>query len=92
MKRLQLTVITLVAIVASAMGQILSILPSDKELIVSANNLTLMTALQFNLELPDGTTITNDATMGEATDGHTLCIEALDNGDRNRQTHPRPIP
>ena len=40
-----------------------------------------MTALQFNLELPDGSSITNDATLGTATDGHTLSIQTLDSGD-----------
>ncbi len=41
-----------------------------------------MTALQFNLSLPEGVTIQgNNATIGEATDGHTLCIETLENGD-----------
>ena len=41
-----------------------------------------MTALQFNLTLPEGMAVnTNSATLGTATDGHTLCIETLDNGD-----------
>ena len=41
-----------------------------------------MTALQFNLRLPEGVTIdTSNAALGSATDGHTLCIETLDNGD-----------
>ena len=54
---------------------------SETELVVNANGLTAMTALQFNLELPEGATITNETTMGEATNRHTLCIETLDNGD-----------
>ena len=41
-----------------------------------------MTALQFNLRLPEGVTIdTSNAALGSATDGHTICIETLDNGD-----------
>ena len=55
--------------------------PSGTELVVNANVVSSMTALQFNLELPNGTSITNDATLGTATDEHTLCIETLDNGD-----------
>ena len=80
MKRILYSVF-LVLVSVSAMAQI-SIQPSDTELIVNANNLTSMTALQFNLELPNGTSITNDATLGTATDEHTLCIETLDNGDQ----------
>lgn len=82
MKRLQLTVTVLVGIVASALGQAINVKLSNTELIITADNLTAMTALQFNLELPEGVTLTDaDATMGEATASHTLCIETLDNGD-----------
>ena len=42
----------------------------------------LLSALQFNLQLPDGLTAnTGNATLGSATDSHTLFIETLDNGD-----------
>ena len=73
--------IALAAISCSLAAQELTLQTSGTELVVNANGLTAMTALQFNLELPEGTSITNDAAMGEATDGHTLCIESLDNGD-----------
>ena len=82
MKRLQLTVIALAAIVASAMGQALRVQFSNSDFIITGNNLTAMTALQFNLKLPEGVTIdTTNATLGSATDGHTLCIETLAGGD-----------
>ena len=69
-------------------GQTLSIAPleaeveTQTELVVNANGVSSMTALQFNLELPEGVSLADvDSTMGEATDGHTLCVETLDNGD-----------
>ena len=73
--------LALAVISCSLAAQELTLQASGTELVVNANGLTAMTAMQFNLELPEGSTITNDATMGEATDGHTLCIETLDNGD-----------
>ena len=74
--------LALAVISCSLAAQELTLQASGTELVVNANGLTAMTAMQFNLELPEGSTITNNATMGEATDGHTLCIETLDNGDR----------
>ena len=72
----------MVTIVGNASAQSLSFEVQDNEAKISLKGATTMTALQFNLELPDGvTTASNDATMGEATDGHTLCVETLDNGD-----------
>ncbi len=73
--------IVLAAISCSLAAQELTLQPSGTELVVNANVVSSMTALQFNLELPNGTSITNDATLGTATDEHTLCIETLDNGD-----------
>ena len=79
MKKLFNTIIALLAIAGCAMAQEITLQPSGTELIVNANNLTSMTALQFNLELPEGVTLADvDATLGSATDGHTLCIETLD--------------
>ena len=41
-----------------------------------------MTALQFNLALPEGMSLAeSDVTLGAATNGHTLNVETLDNGD-----------
>ena len=73
--------IVLAAISCSLAAQELTLQPSGTELVVNANVVSSMTALQFNLELPNGTSITNDATLGTATDERTLCIETLDNGD-----------
>ena len=78
----KLFTIALAAISCSLAAQELTLQPSGTELVVNANGVSSMTALQFNLELPDGTSITNDATMGEATASHTLSMETLDNGDR----------
>lgn len=75
-------IIALLAIASSAMAQELTLQSSESGLVVNANGLTSMTALQFTLELPEGVTIANDASMGEATDGHTLCMETLRNGNR----------
>ena len=73
--------IALAAISCSLAAQELTLQSLGTELVVNANGVSSMTALQFNLELPDGTSITNDATMGEATASHTLCMETLNNGD-----------
>jgi len=73
----KLLTIALAALSCSLAAQELS----RDDIVVNANGASGMTALQFNLELPDGATITSDVTMGDATDGHTLCMETLDNGD-----------
>ena len=74
--------IVLAAIVVSANAQNLSFEVQANEAKISLTGATEMTALQFNLRLPEGVTIDTDkATLGSATDGHTLCIETLDNGD-----------
>ena len=42
-----------------------------------------MTALQFNLALPEDVTLAGgDITVGEAINGHTLNVETLDSGDK----------
>ena len=52
------------------------------EMVVSLTGGTSATALQFNLKLPEGISANaNNATLGSATDGHTLNVEPLDNGD-----------
>lgn len=77
-----LLTIALAVISCSLAAQELSLQPSGTELVVKANGLTAMTALQFNLKLPEGVNVnTDNATLGSATDGHTLCIETLDCGD-----------
>ena len=80
--------IAMVAIVGSASAQTLSVQPIEvqtgeqTELVVNLTGGTSATALQFNLKLPEGMTANaNSATLGVATDGHTLCVEPLANGD-----------
>ena len=81
-RRIQTTLFALLAIVGSANAQNLSFEVEANEAKISLAGATEMTALQFNLKLPEGVTIdTSNATLGSATDGHTLCIETLDNGD-----------
>ena len=65
-----------------ATAQNLSFDVQANEATMNISGATNMTALQFCLQLPAGATIdTSNATLGSATDGHTLCIETLDNGD-----------
>lgn len=82
-------IVAFLTIASSATAQVLTALPLEEEagtqaeLVVNANAITGMTALQFNLELPDGVTFAdNNATLGEANKGHQIIIEMLDNGDR----------
>ena len=80
--RILRTLLALMTIAVSANAQSLSFEVHANEARISLTGATEMTALQFNLKLPEGVTIdTNNATLGSATDGHTLCIETLDNGD-----------
>lgn len=54
----------------------------ETELVVNLTGGTSMTALQFNLALPEGMTLAeSDVILGAATNGHTLNVETLDNGD-----------
>ncbi len=81
-KRIQTILLALAAIVGSANAQNLSFEVQANEATVNISGATNMTALQFCLQLPAGVTIdTSNATLGSATDGHTLCTEKLDNGD-----------
>ena len=81
--------VALAAIVGSAQAQTLSVQPTEAqtgeqtELVVSLTGGTAMTALQFNLTLPEGVTLDETAiAKGEAAGGHTLSISTLDGGDR----------
>lgn len=81
-KRIQTILLALAAIVGSANAQNLSFEVKVNESTVNISGATGMTALQFCFQLPAGVTLdTSNATLGSATDGHTLCIETLDNGD-----------
>ena len=88
MKRLITTIVTLAAIIADASAQSLSVQPIEvqvgeqTEMVVSLAGGTSATSLQFNLQLPEGMTAeTSSATLGSATDGHTLSVQTLDSGD-----------
>lgn len=71
-KRIQTTIIALLAIVGSAMGQALSV-----------SGLSDVTALQFNLQLPDGVTLDESAIKKlSAASDHKLVIRPLANGSR----------
>ena len=77
----------LVLLTCQAMGQTLNITSIEAgkqaELVVSIKDIdATMTALQFNLSLPKGMTISsNDVILGEAANNHTLDVETLENGD-----------
>ena len=88
-KRTYLTILMLAAIVGSASAQTLSIAPIEAqtgtkaEIVVNANGVAGMTALQFNLQLPEGITLDEAAiTKGTAASGHELSVSTLDGGDR----------
>jgi len=81
--------VALTAMAGGATPQTLSVQPIEAqtgeqtEVVVSLTGGTAMTALQFNLKLPEGLTFGDgDATTGAATDGHTLSVQTLDGGDR----------
>ena len=91
MKRILYSImIALVSVGATA--QSLNVAPIEAQtgeetaLVVNLTEGTSMTALQFNLSLPEGVTLTTSGdtygtTLGTATDGHTLDVETLGNGD-----------
>ena len=88
-KKLFLLAVMLLAIVDSATSQMLSVASVEVtdgeqgELVVSASDMSDVTALQFNLSLPEGITLNEDAiTMGEAASNHTLSVQALDEEKR----------
>lgn len=75
-------------VIAKANGQSLIVQPIESqmseqtEMVVNLTGSTSATALQFNLKLPTDLTINaSNATLGDATDGHTLNVQTLDNGD-----------
>ena len=88
-QRILQTIVALLAIVSSATAQTLSIASVEAkageqaELVVSGSGMTDVTALQFNLALPQGITLNESAiTKGEAASGHTLSVQTMDSGDR----------
>ena len=81
-------IVALIAIASSATAQTLSVAsieakPGDQtELVVSASGMSSVTALQFNLSLPQGMTINENAiTKGSAVSGHELVVETKANGE-----------
>ena len=80
MKKLLTFAFALISFGATA--QNLSFEVKANEATVNISGATSMTALQFCLQLPAGVMLADgDVTLGSATDGHTLCMETLDNGD-----------
>ena len=87
-QRIQQTIVALVAIVSSATAQTISVadieakVGEQAELVVCVSGMSDVTALQFNLALPQGFTLNESAiTKGEAANSHTLSVQTLDNGN-----------
>lgn len=88
MKRIIYSILLALASIG-ATGQTLSVEPIEVEageqatLVVSISGIASFgaTALQFNLNLPDGVTLTGSNQLGDATNNHTLSVQTLDNGD-----------
>ena len=88
-RRILQTIVALLAIANSATAQTLSVASIEAttgeqaELVVSASGISGVTALQFNLALPQGVTLNENAiTKGSAVSSHELKVETLANGDR----------
>jgi len=87
-QRILPTIVALMAIVSSATAQPLSVadfeakVGEQAELVVCASGMSGVTALQFNLALPQGFTLNESSiTKGEAASSHTLSVQTLDNGN-----------
>lgn len=83
------TIVALLTIVSGATAQTLSVASIEAktgeqaELVVSTSGMSGVTALQFNLTLPQGVTLNENAiTKGSAVSSHELKVETLANGDR----------
>ena len=83
------TIVALMTIVGSATAQTLSIEPIEAEvseqaeLVVSAGGMSNVTALQFNLALPDGVTLNETGiSTGTAASNHSYEVRSLDSGER----------
>ena len=90
-RRILQTIVALLAIVGGATAQTLSVASVEAttggqaELVVSGNDMDMygVTALQFNLALPQGVTLNESAiAKGNAANGHTLSVQTMANGDR----------
>ena len=89
-RRILQTIVALLAIVGGATAQTLSVASVEAttggqaELVVSGNDMDMygVTALQFNLALPQGVTLNESAiAKGNAVSGHTLSVQTIANGD-----------
>lgn len=86
-QRIQTLFLALAAIACSATAQTLSVAPIEVDaggeatLVVSASGLRYVSALQFNLNLPDDVTLAGSSQLGDAASSHTLSIQTLDNGN-----------
>ena len=73
--------------ISGAMAQSLKVADINTEagwnerITVSVEGAAQMTALQFNLSLPEGFTLAGDITLGSAAQGHTMSISPLASGD-----------
>ena len=88
-RRILQPIVALLAIAGGATAQTLSVASVEAtkggqaELVVRASGMTGVTALQFNLALPQGITLNESAiTKGESVSGHKLSVQTMDNGDR----------
>ena len=75
------------AVACHAVSQTLSVASVEAttggqaELVVSANDMAGVTAIQFNLALPQGFTL-NESAITDVSSIHTLSVQAMANGDR----------
>ena len=75
-------------IVSGAMAQSLTVADITTEagqeatIAVAIEGAAEMTALQFNLSLPEGFTLAGDIALGSAAKNHTLSVSPLASGDQ----------
>ena len=88
MKQRLLTIFAMLSLMISgAMAQSLTVADITAEagqeatITVAVEGAAQMTALQFNLSLPEGFTLAGDISLGSAAQGHTLSTNALASGD-----------
>ena len=86
-RRLLHLVVALMAFAATTMAQSLSVASiaatpgTETTITVNIADAAEMTALQCNLQLPEGLTLAGDIALGDAAKGHTLSTSTLASGD-----------
>ena len=86
-RRLLHLVVALMAFAATTMAQSLSVAPieatpgTETTITVNIAGAAEMTALQCNLQLPEGLTLAGDIALGDAAKGHTLSTSTLASGN-----------